>query len=150
MKFREAGKLFGVSALAVTLFLGVACSEDDGDTGAVPTLPANSDAVPTEVTGAGSSSEADFSIQVQDELTQLQNELNELETKAAALDEAARAEVQPMIADLRTTITTLENRLVDLQATPDGPDREAVKAEIEDTLELAQTQVDELQAAVGI
>lgn len=149
MKFREVGRLFGVSALAVTLFLGVACSEDDGDTGGVATPPADSDAVPTEVTG-GSSSEADFSIQVQDELVQLQNELSELETKAADLDETARAEVEPMIDELRTTITTLENRLVDLQATPDGPDREAVKAEIEDTLELAQTQVDELQAAVGI
>lgn len=148
MRLKDAGRLLGVSTLVVSLLLGVACGDDDDDadsairdTGATVTAPQSAN---------DSGSEADFSIGVQDQLTQLQNDLAELETQAATLDDSARAEVDPMIEELRTTITTLENRLVDLQATPDGPDREAVKAEIEDTLAQAQTQVDRIQAAVGI
>jgi len=145
---------WGLSAIAaVTLLFGVACGDGDDDGVQVqPPVPADSDSPTTPEADGGeeSLSEADFAIEVQDKLTQFQNELAELETEAVSMNEAARAEVEPMLEELRTTITALENRLIDLEATPEGPSRDAVKSEIEDTLDLAQTQIDELQDAVGI
>jgi hypothetical protein len=146
----RGSKFLAVSVLSVGLFFGIACSDDDDATDDLPALPADSGAPATSPEANDSQSEADFAIEVQDKLTRFQNDLAELDTEAATMDDAARAEIDPMLEELRTTVTTLESQLFDLQATPDGPGREAVMSEIEDTLALAQTQVDQLQAVVGI
>jgi septal ring factor EnvC (AmiA/AmiB activator) len=149
MNLKGTSRLLAVSALAGTLFLGVACSGDDDDSDTPSTGSGTAVTQPTSVNG-DSSSDANFAAEVQNELTELQDELAAVEAEASSMDDSARAEVEPMIEELRTTITTLENRLIDLQAAADGPDRDAVKAEIEDTLALARAQIDELQATVGI
>jgi hypothetical protein len=150
--------LLAVTGLAVALALGIACSsDDDGDDTEVPptlpgglaTLPAGLATLPAE-SGETDESEADFALEVQDKLTALQNDLVEIETTAAAMEDSVQSEVEPLIEQLRTTVMSLENRYIDLQATPEGPDREAVKADIEDMLAQAQAQVSDIQAEVGL
>jgi chromosome segregation ATPase len=148
MNLKGTTRLLAISALAGTLFLGVACGDDD-DNDATPTTGTGTAVTEPTVANSNSQSDSDFAAQVQRELTEIQDQLAAVEAEAASMDDSARAKVEPMIEEMRATIATLENRLVDLQATPDGPDREAVKAEIQDTLELARTQIDELQATVG-
>ena len=155
MSIKRSGGLLPASGLALALFLGMACTDDDDGTDATavpPTIAADSGeaTTPSAESDEESQSEADFAIEVTDRLTELQNQLAELESGAANLGQEARAELEPMLEDLRDTMTTLENRLIDLQATPEGSDREAVKQEIEDTLDQAQAQIDEIQDAVGI
>ena len=144
-------RLLAVTGLAVALALGIACSADDDgdDTEVPPTLPGGLATLPAE-SGETDESEADFALEVQDKLTALQNDLVEIETTAAAMEDSVQSEVEPLIEQLRTTVTSLENRYIDLQATPEGPDREAVKADIEDMLAQAQAQVSDIQAEVGL
>ena len=145
--------LTALLALTAGLALSLACSDDNDGNGNGAFSPPRDDAtvaptmtVPPENDEANDREE--FIDTVQAQLQQIETRLTDVEAEAEALSGEGQADAQARLEELDRQIEAIQSDLVGLQ-TASGQEYEARKVEIEDRVESAMTEAQQLADELG-
>ena len=139
-------------ALAGALAFSVACSDDNGDDDGLG--PLETPSVPKTVLPSPPASDADesrdeFTDRVNNQIERMEARIAEIEDESQNLSGDAKKEADRQVESLKDEVEDLRARLSDYEGASND-DLEAIREDIEGTLNKTQTKIESLADELGI